>query len=163
MRILITMKITAITLFLLCGQLFAVELQGEQQKFGTGADMNKLVAISTILTSPDDYVAKDITVKGAIVSVCEKRGCWMTIASDQKFQTLRIKVRDGDMVFPLTAKGKIAYATGVLVGNKLNKENAIAYLKHMAEEANEEFDSASVPDEGITIYQLAPTGVTIAG
>jgi len=159
MRILVTTRIILITLLLLCGQLFAAD----EQKFAGGADMDKLVSISTILKSPEDYVAKDITVKGAIVSVCEKRGCWMTLASDKKFQTLRIKVRDGDMVFPLTAKGKIAYATGVLVGKKLNKENAIDYLKHMAEEANEAFDSSTVPEEGITIYQLTPTGVTIAG
>jgi hypothetical protein len=39
-----------------------------------------------------------------IVGVCSHRGCWVDIASDAKFDKLRIKDRDGDMVFPLLAK-----------------------------------------------------------
>jgi len=129
--------------------------------YGTGAEMDKLIAISTLLDTPEKFLNKDVTVEGAIVSVCKSRGCWMKLASDQKFQTLRIKVKDGDMVFPLTAKGKIAYATGQLDAIKLDKEKAIEYLSHLAEEANEEFDKSSITT-GITIYQLVPQGVTIA-
>jgi len=78
--------------------------------FGSGADMDKLIAISTVLSSPENYLDKSITVKGAIVSVCSKRGCWMKLASDRKFQTLRIKVNEGDMVFPLTATEKAGFS-----------------------------------------------------
>lgn len=85
----------------------------------------------------------------------------MKLASDKKFQTLRIKVKDGDMVFPLTAKGKTAFATGQLSAKTLPKEKAIAYLQHMADEAKEDFDPASVTGP-LTIYQLVPQGVTIA-
>jgi len=131
------------------------------KSFGNGADMTKLVPISTVLATPNLYLEKQITVEGAIVAVCENRGCWLKLASDKKFQTLRIKVRDGDMVFPLNSKGKTAYATGLLKGMELTKEKAIAYLQHMADEAKESFDPASVTD-GITIYQLIPSGVTIA-
>jgi len=129
--------------------------------FGVEADMSKLVAISTVLDNPGNYLNKDITVKGTIVSVCKKRGCWMTLASDKKFQTLRIKVKDGEMVFPLTAQGKKAFATGRLIGIELDKKKAIAYLSHMAKEADEPFDESSVTT-GITIYQLTPIGVSIA-
>ncbi len=129
--------------------------------FGSGANMEKLVPISTILASPQQYLDKEITVKGAIIAVCEKRGCWVKLASDKKFQTLRIKVRDGDMVFPLNSKGKTAFATGKLTGIPLSKDKAIAYLQHMADESKETFDPASITT-GITIYQLVPKGVTIA-
>lgn len=84
----------------------------------------------------------------------------MKLASDKKFQTLRIKVKDGDMVFPFNAKGETAYATGKLVPIELSKEKAIAYLSHLAEEAKEEFDPSTVKG-AMTIYQLSPTGVTI--
>ena len=132
----------------------------ENKSFGDGANMEKLVAISTVLKSPENYLKEDITIAGTIISVCSKRGCWMKLASDKKFQTLRIKVRDGDMVFPFNAKGETAYATGKLIPVELTKEKAIAYLKHMAEEAKEDFDPKSVTS-GMTIYQLSPTGVTI--
>ncbi|NRA82743.1 MAG: DUF4920 domain-containing protein, partial [Gammaproteobacteria bacterium] len=67
--------------------------------------------ISTLLASPNDYLDKKITVAGTIIGVCQKRGCWMSLASDAKFEKLRLKVRDGDMVFPMTAKGRKALAT----------------------------------------------------
>ncbi|MCW8879589.1 MAG: DUF4920 domain-containing protein [Kangiellaceae bacterium] len=132
----------------------------ENRSFGEGAKMDKLIAISKVLASPQKYLGKEITVVGTIVSVCSKRGCWMKLASDKKFQTLRIKVRDGDMVFPFNAKGQTAYATGQLKPIELTKEKAIAYLAHLAEEAKEEFDPTSVTG-AMTIYQLSPTGVTI--
>ncbi len=122
--------------------------------------MDKLVPISTVLASPNNYLEKEITVAGTIVSVCSKRGCWMKLASDKKFQTMRIKVRDGDMVFPFNAKGQTAYATGILKPIELTKEKAIAYLSHLAQEAKEKFDPESVTG-GMTIYQLSPNGVTI--
>jgi hypothetical protein len=132
----------------------------EARDFGSGAEMDKLVPISKVLSAPKEYLNKDITVEGAIVAVCENQGCWLKIASDKKFQTLRIKVKDGDMVFPPNSKDKMAFATGKLKGLELTKEKAIAYLQHMADESKEIFDPASVT-EGITIYQLVPKGVTI--
>jgi hypothetical protein len=39
-----------------------------------------------------------------IVCVCRHRRFWVDIASDAKFEKLRIKARDGDMVFPLLSK-----------------------------------------------------------
>jgi len=132
----------------------------EKQVFGSGANMEKLTAISTVLASPAQYLDKEITVKGLIVAVCENRGCWLKLASDQTLQSLRIKVRDGDMVFPLITKGKTAYATGLLKGIELTKEKAITHLQHMADEAKESFDPSSIIT-GMTIYQLVPYGVTI--
>ena len=96
----------------------------EDRTFGDGAKMDKLVAISTVLATPKEYLGKEITVAGIIVSVCSKRGCWMKLASDKKFQTLRIKVKDGDMVFPFNAKGQTAYATGRLKPIELTKEKS---------------------------------------
>jgi hypothetical protein len=132
----------------------------EARNFGTGADMEKLVPISKILSSPKQYLNEIVTVKGTIVAVCENRGCWLKLASDKEFQTLRIKVKDGDMVFPLNSKDKTAFATGRLKAMELSKEKAISYLQHMADESKEEFDSTSIT-KGITIYQLVPQGVTI--
>ena len=131
-----------------------------EQNYGKGADMKHLAEISAILASPTKFMDSDITVKGAIVKVCKKRGCWMELASDKKFQTLRIKVRDGDMVFPMTSLGKTAYATGKLQALPLDLAQSKRYLAYTAQEQQEEFDVDSVT-EAITVYQISPTGVTI--
>ncbi len=128
--------------------------------FGTGADKSKLVAISTLLSNTAEYKDKTITVSGEITDVCKKKGCWMKFASDVEKQTLRIKVQDDVMVFPVSARGKKGYATGTLNERKLNLEQTRAYYEHLAEEQGTEFDPASVT-EGMILYQLEPTGVTI--
>lgn len=128
--------------------------------YGKGANMKLLTPVSKVLKTPDLFKDKDVTISGRIVDVCTHRGCWMKLSSDKKYQTLRIKVKDGDMVFPLTAKGRMAFATGKLKGSKLSKEKAIKYLSYLAKESKESFDPKSVKGP-MTIYQLIPHGVTI--
>ncbi|MDA8621755.1 DUF4920 domain-containing protein [Psychrosphaera sp.] len=131
-----------------------------QQVFGSGANTNNVSKISSILASPDDYLDKEVTIKGTIAKVCKKRGCWMELTSDKKFQTFKIKVKDGDMVFPMAAIGKTAFATGKVQELPMTLERTKQYLAHIAEEMNEEFDPESVT-EPKTVYQLVPNGVTI--
>ncbi|WP_417346184.1 DUF4920 domain-containing protein [Ferrimonas sp.] len=86
----------------------------ESLDFGTPVDAGNITKISTLMASPDSYLDKQVTIEGTIVAVCEKRGCWMKVASDKQFQNLRVKVKDGEMVFPVSAKGSTAIATGKL-------------------------------------------------
>ncbi|KZN56272.1 DUF4920 domain-containing protein [Pseudoalteromonas luteoviolacea] len=90
--------------------------------YNGGADMSKITPISTLLSNAQRYTTEPATIKGTVTRVCQKRGCWMQLASDKKFQTLRVKVRDGDMVFPMTAQGKTAFATGTLKVHPLTLE-----------------------------------------
>lgn len=134
--------------------------QAKTLTFGDGANMSKLKTISTVLANPSDHLNQEITVKGKVAAVCKKRGCWMELAAEQSQQVLKIKVKDGDMVFPVSAKDKIAYATGKLTGKLLDKTQTIAYYRHVAEENQLAFDPSSI-DKGMMLYQLTPTGVTI--
>jgi len=145
-----------IQLCVLC--LLSTPLIAKEEHFGLGANMEKLVAIETLLNEPVKYLKSEVTVKGKIVSVCENKGCWMMLASGDK--RLRIKVKDGEMVFPISAKDKTAFATGKLETMEMTREKAIAYLSHMAEDSGEDFDASSIEGD-ITLYQLRPVGVTI--
>ncbi len=131
-----------------------------KQVFGTGADPKKVIPISKLMASPEKYLKKEVTVEGVIDDVCAKRGCWMKLMSDKKFQSLRIKVRDGVMVFPMTAKGKKAIAKGQFISFKLNKHQTIQYKKHIAEEQGKKFDPKTVKGP-MTLYQLNATGAVI--
>lgn len=147
-------------LLVLCVLITQLAFAESKIKFGEKVDMSKVMPISKMLASAQKYTKESVTVKGIITSVCAKRGCWMKLASDKRFQNLRIKVRDGDMVFPLNSKGRTAYATGTLKGMKLNKKQTVNYLSHMAKESGEKFDAASVK-EGMVLYQFSPSGVEI--
>ena len=147
-------------LFTVVAAILAFSLNAEELTFGDQVIKNEVTLISDILASPTQYLDKDVTVKGTIVGVCEKRGCWVDLASDARFQKLRLKVQDGEMVFPMHAKGRDAIATGKLYAIDLNIEQTQRHLARLAERNGETFDPASVT-EGMAIYQVEPTGVTI--
>ena len=134
----------------------------EAASYGAGLTLKKVTPISQILAAPDQFVGQKVQVRGLIVDVCESRGCWMSIAGDQPFQQLRFKVTDGDMVFPLTARGKTAIVEGILQKFVLSREEVIERRKHHAEEQGERFDPASVT-AGETFYQLRGLGAVIEG
>jgi hypothetical protein len=119
-----------------------------------------VVRISELLASPDDWVGKTVKVEGIITDVCSKRGCWMMIASDQEFQSLRFKVEDGVIVFPIEAKGRKAVAEGTFKRIELTKEQAVAQAKHHAEEHGLPFDPDSVTGPSVT-YQLDGLGAVV--
>src|SRR5262245_45193977 len=60
---------------------------------------------SEILARLDDYDGKVVRVEGTVAAVCPHRGCWMDVAGTDGAR-LRIKVTDGQIVFPVSAQGK---------------------------------------------------------
>lgn len=142
--------------------LFLVAQSYSQEKLNFGEKINnpKITPISVIMNEPEKYKRSTVSVKGIITDVCSHRGCWMKIQSDKKFQNFMIKVRDGDMVFPLTLRGRIAIATGRIKVIKLSKEKAIKYFEHLSKESGGDFDQKSITGE-TNIYQLVPNSVEI--
>ncbi len=130
------------------------------QTFGEKFTLTDSTKISKLLDKPDTHLGKTVKVEGAILDVCPKAGCWMELAGDNKDKKLRVKVKDGVMVFPMTAKGKHAVVEGSLYKIELTKEQNVGWQKHMAEEKGEKFDSSTVK-EGAILYWLKPTSVLI--
>lgn len=131
-----------------------------EQKFGTGADSKSVMKISELTKNADKFEGKEVTVDGLVTEVCAKRGCWMTVQSDEKFKDIRIKVKDGEMVFPLSARGKTATVKGIFTSKKLTLEQTIEFKKHIAEENKLAFDQSKIKDP-MTVYQVNATGVVI--
>ena len=129
-------------------------------KYGKGVSEAAPVKLSELMAKPDAYVGKVVKVEGLITEVCPKRGCWINVAGDAEFQTIRIKVEDGVIVFPLTDKGKKVVAEGKFQKTELTKEQAIAKAKHECEEKGTKFDPASVTGPS-TVYQIQGIGAVV--
>jgi len=133
---------------------------GNSKILGQGISLKDTTKISTLLAHPEKYIGKTVLVKGRVVDVCKKRGCWMEIASDKEFQSIRVKVKDGEIVFPLEAKGKLALVQGVFEKLVISKAQLIKSLKHHAKEHGEPFDSTKIT-KGKIIYRLRGLGAKI--
>lgn len=151
---------TAIPALVISLVITSAAVAGDGKVYGEPLSGTDTTKISVLMADPDRYVGKTVRVEGLITGVCEKRGCWMSLASDEEFEELRIKVDDGVIVFPLEAKGKRAIAEGEFTKIELTMEQTLAYKKHHAEEHNEEFDPRTVT-EPLTYYQIKATGAVI--
>jgi hypothetical protein len=152
---------SVLAVFILLFIMFQLSFAGDEGKiYGKGVSLDKTTKISDILAKPDENIGKTFLVEGRIVDVCEKRGCWMEIASDKEFETIRVKVNDGEIVFPLSAKGKLAKVEGVLEKLELTKEQTKMWKKNQAEEQGEVFDSTCTY-EATSIYRLKGIGAVI--
>jgi len=127
---------------------------------GQPLTVSEATPIPTILDSPDAFVGKTLQVEGKITAVCEQMGCWMNLVDTASGKSLRIKVKDGAIIFPVEAIGRKALAEGKLERLELSKDDAIARGRHEAEENGRPFDPKSVVGP-LTLYQLAGTGAVI--
>jgi hypothetical protein len=99
-------------------------LAGGETRLGTGVSLKDAIAIKSLVEQPAAYVGKTLRVDGVATAVCSAMGCWMAVAAedDEKGATVRIKVDDGAIVFPMTAKGRRVSAEGVFEGVGGNAE-----------------------------------------
>jgi hypothetical protein len=139
----------------------AALLVAGDSKLGAPLALKSQTPIADLTATPGQYVGKTVQVKGKVTEVCEKMGCWMKLVDPGTNASVRIKVKDGEIVFPKTAIGKVAVAEGKFVKIELTREQAIERAKHEAEEQGRPFDPASVKGPE-TIYQIQGTGAVVA-
>jgi len=133
----------------------------EDRTFGKGvSDPADVTPISTLLADPGEYLGKTVRVEGPVIGVCKARGCWMDLASDKEFQSLQIKVEDGEIVFPMDIMGQTAVAEGVFSALPLTLEQTRVYLKKETECQGGEFDVDSIT-EPMTLYRIQGTGAVV--
>jgi hypothetical protein len=132
--------------------MLAMPIATEETKFGNGVTLKDATPIKALIDNPQEFVGKTIRVDGIATAVCAHMGCWMAVAAegDEKAGTVRLKVEDGVIVFPVTAQGKKVSAEGVfeVVGkDEESKEAAGEHAKHDAKASKE--------------YQLKATGAVV--
>lgn len=142
-----------LTLFLLLALGDGPDVYGQKPKAETTQ-----ITITELMTSPETYLDQVVKVTGEVKEVCPMAGCWLDLADKDK--AVRVKVKDGEIVFDKSLVGKQVVAEGTVYKFELTKEKAVDYYRHLAEEKGETFDPASVTGP-TTIYQLGGIGVAV--
>jgi hypothetical protein len=132
-----------------------------EKKLGRPLTLERPVSVRDVLAKPESLVGKTVQVKGKVTEVCQMMGCWMALVDPVTQSLIRVKVNDGDIVFPKEAVGKMAVAEGKLAKLTLSREQAIARARHEAEEQGRAFDPKSVTGP-VTFYQIQGSGAVIA-
>jgi hypothetical protein len=140
--------------------LFSAALFAAEVKLGRPLELKEPVSVADVTANAADHVDKTVQVKGKVTEVCQMMGCWMAIVDPATNKSIRIKVNDGEIVFPKDAVGKTAIAEGKLVKISKTKEEAVQQAKHEAEEQGRRFDPKSVKGPTVT-YQIQGTGAVL--
>ena len=143
---------TALTIGILS---LVLPLSGAETKLGNGITLKEVTPIKSLLEQPAAHVGKTLRVDGVATAVCTHMGCWMAVAAEgpdgnADGATVRLKVDDGVIVFPVTAKGRRVSAEGVFErggGDGEAKEAAAEQAAHDAKASQQ--------------YQLKATGAII--
>lgn len=133
---------------------------GPKKKYGKEVTLKETTKISAILAEPEKFNGKKVLVEGPIIDVCKERGCWIKIGGDKEFETIRFKVDDGVIVFPMEIKGKTALAEGVVTFKSVSVEEQIKMGKEHAKKEGTTFDEATIK-EAKTILQIKGEGALV--
>lgn len=158
-----TILFPAITFILLSGMLVA---QNDDTTFGSEITLTEKTKISDILADPESYLDKTVLVEGEVLDVCPKMGCWMELKSDSPAEEsvvaekIKVKVKDGEIIFPMEAIGQNALVEGKVYKIELTQEEAVGYFEHIAEESGKDFDPSTITGP-MTIYQIKGLGAEI--
>ena len=128
--------------------------------YGKGVTLADTTPVSVILDNPDQYLGKPVKIEGLIVEVCSKRGCWIYVAGDRPEEKIQVKVTDGEIIFPMSATGRVGVVEGIVDEVVMTKEEMIKYQQHLAEEKGKPFDPASIT-EGARFIRLIGLGAEI--
>lgn len=104
------MKKLVVFIFLLS----IVNVKAEEKKLGKSITLKEKTSVSTILANPAKYDGKKVLVEGKIVDVCQDMGCWLDVAGTKEGEKIRVRVKDGEIVFPKDGKDKTVLVEGIV-------------------------------------------------
>ncbi|WP_045475045.1 DUF4920 domain-containing protein [Winogradskyella sp. PG-2] len=94
-------------------------------------------------------------IKGKIIEVCSKKGCWMTLDMDGENEVM-VKFKDYGFFMPLDAEGDV-----VVNGKAFVTETPVDELRHYAEDAGKSKEEIEAITEPKLEYRFEADGVLL--
>ena len=124
--------------------------------YGEEFEITEAISAAEVAGLMSDSTANEFVVKAEIEECCQKKGCWMKVATTEG-KSMRVSFKDYGFFVPLDAAGSSMTMKGVASYDTID----VDFLKHLAEDANatqEEIDAITEPELAIT---FEATGVLI--
>ncbi len=136
-----------LVLILFCGLFTANAFGQENQFFGEKISEKKAISYEKLLKKMQKKDSLEVKVVGQIETVCQMKGCWMTIVSeDEEKPSMMVKFKDYGFFVPKDIAGRKV----IMRGYAYKEVTPVDELKHYAEDAGkskEEIDAIKEPKE----------------
>ncbi|HLV66596.1 MAG TPA: DUF4920 domain-containing protein [Polyangiaceae bacterium] len=127
------------------------------QAFGAKLGASPAQPLSEILTRPDAYAGKAVTVEGRVLRACSRKGCWMELAPAEAGEGpgCRVTFKDYGFFVPTDSAGAKARVEANVEVTKVEP----AMVSHLEQEGAR--FAAKSPDGSAKEVRLVATGVEL--
>lgn len=122
--------------------------------FGVAPDAAKAVPVDTVVADAAAWSGKDVTVKGTVREVCQKKGCWHRLSTADANVDILVKDKEYQIFLPKDAGGRTALVQGTFLVEEMPMDEA----KHYAEDAGRDPSTITGP---VKTFQIDAAGVLL--
>ena len=162
MKKILSFSIFMIIIFISCeSQLSEYEMLNKKNpdgNYGSLIDISKSHSIDELINNAENYLNTEVLISGTILEVCPMRGCWISVQDKDSPADIRVKVTDGQIVFPLSGKGRKVDVQGIFSKLIFNEEQARQWKVHLAEEKGVQLSLEDVEIEPSDLYEYRIIG-----
>lgn len=119
---------------------------------GAAFDAGTPVPVDTLIASPEAYNGKPVVVEGTVKEVCQKKGCWHTIATSNPAVDVMVKDKEYKIFLPKDSAGHKVLVQGDFAVGEIPEDEA----RHYAEDAGRDPSTIVGPQKR---YMLDVAGV----
>lgn len=150
-----------LTIIFLSIPLYGQTLKPEiaMENLGIEISNNDISPITELLNNPSGYLGNNVTINGTIVDVCPMMGCWIEVKDFTSEEVIRVKVKDGDIIFPKESKNKEVLVEGVFSKLDFTEEQAIQWKIHLAEEKGIQLSSEDITLDASDLVEYRVQGL----
>ena len=107
----------------------------------------EVLPVDTLIASPAAWDGKEVVVEGVVKEVCQKKGCWHTIATADPAVNVMAKDKEYKIFLPKEAGGKKVQVKGTFAVAELPEDEA----RHYAEDAGRDPKAIVGPQKAFTL------------
>ncbi len=146
-------------LLLLVSCFFVVSSQAQDnQYFGEKITEKKAISYNKLLKKMKTKDSLQVKVVGTVEAVCQMKGCWMNIASeDPDKPSMVVKFKDYGFFVPMDIAGKKV----IMRGYAYKEETSVEELRHFAEDAGKSKEEIEAIKEPKQEFKFMADGVIL--
>ncbi|MCA1801331.1 MAG: DUF4920 domain-containing protein [Rhodothermaceae bacterium] len=126
----------------------------EWETFGDEITPAGSVSVGDVIDEFELDVEKEFKITGTLVSVCQEKGCWTTLETDDG-RDIRMTFKDYSFFLPIDYAGKTVVAEGI----GFKKVTGVDELRHFAEDGGKSAEDIEAITEPKTEYLFEARGV----
>ena len=131
---------------------------GDGKHFGATINAENAIDYDQVMAKMATTDSMSMKVTGKVKEVCQKKGCWMTLVSDQTgYPEMRVTFKDYAFFMPKDLSGKRV----VVDGFARIETTSVDVLRHYAEDAKKSAEEIAAIKEPLREVSFEAAGVLI--